>query len=109
MSGATGFVPLPDSPPVAVLQAAPSIPGGEDDLPLLINFDASGSYDPDGVAITFWWDWEGDGVYDLYSGTDPTVQHEYTTSGQYNATVKVTDVQHLIDTASVLIDVHNGP
>ena len=104
-TGTIGWVPI-QHPPQAVLVAAPSIPGGEDDLPLLISFDASGSTDPEGGALVFQWDWEGDGIYDLNSGADPTVQHQYTVSGQYNATVLVTDIQSLQDTATVLIEAH---
>ena len=40
-------------------------------------FDASGSYDPEGGELSFYWDWDGDGWMDE-SGTNPIVSHTYT-------------------------------
>jgi len=74
----------------------------------MISFDASSSYDPEGGALVFFWDWDGDGTYDLSSGADPTVEHEYAVAGQYNATVLVRDAQHLTDSASVVIVAHGA-
>ncbi|OPX21940.1 MAG: hypothetical protein B1H03_05680, partial [Planctomycetales bacterium 4484_113] len=73
--------------PVADIQADPT----EGDAPLTVDFDASGSSDPDGTIVKYEWDWDGDGSWDYDSGTDPTVSHEYTTAGEYNAKLRVTD------------------
>jgi len=78
------------------------------DAPLTVSFDAGGSNDPDGDIVKYEWDWEGDGVYDLDSGTDSTVDHEYTIPGNYPATVRVTDDGSLTATDSVLIAVTVG-
>ncbi len=85
------------SPPVADLVADPA--SGE--APLLVDFDASASHDPDGGSIVkYEWDWEGDGTYDYDSGTDATVQHTYESGGLYTATVRVTDNEAAAATAT---------
>lgn len=90
-----------NQPPVAELTAYP-VSG---DAPLTVQFDASGSYDPDGYNLWFKWDFDGDGVYDLDSGTDPTVEHTYTEAGEYDAVVLVRDYPGDTDRASVRITV----
>lgn len=96
-----------NTPPAAGLTANP--PSGS--APLLVNFNASSSVDPDGSITKYEWDWNGDGTYDLNSGTNPTVQHTYGSSGIYSATVRVTDngVPGLTDTESVTITVGAPP
>jgi len=51
-----------------------------------IVFDASGSIDPDGVIISYVWDF-GDGT----TGTGKTVDHSYAKPGMYLVTLTVTD------------------
>ncbi|EPH45694.1 ThuA domain-containing protein [Streptomyces aurantiacus] len=57
-------------------------------LPLKADFSSEGSKDPDGDPITYAWDFNGDGTYD---STDPSPSHTYTTKGDFNAQLKVTD------------------
>jgi PKD repeat protein len=88
------------TPPSAYVEASPS----SGFIPLDVDFDASGSYDPDGGAITqYEWDWDGDGTYDFDSGNDPTVQHTYSDAGNYPAVVRVTDDEGVSATDGVLI------
>ncbi|MBZ0110641.1 MAG: PKD domain-containing protein [Candidatus Scalindua rubra] len=57
--------------------------------PLTINFNSTGSYDPDepyGTITAYSWDF-GDGS----SSTDENPSHSYSTGGTFNATVTVTD------------------
>ena len=68
--------------PVADLQATPT-PGGD---PLLVNFDASASTDPDADPLTYTWDF-GDGN----NGTGAMPNHTYTTAGTYTVTLTVSD------------------
>jgi PKD repeat protein len=81
-----------NQPPLAVLNAVP--PSG--DVPLTVNFDASGSSDPDGATHTiadivqFQWDFDGDGSFDLTTAT-PQVSHVYQTPGVYPVRLQVTD------------------
>jgi PKD repeat protein len=59
--------------------------------PLAVDFDASGSYDPDGAIELYEWDFDGDGVYDFSSPTTGSTSHEYTSVGTYVVTLRVTD------------------
>ena len=83
--------------PVADLQASPT----EGDAPLMVNFDASQSYDPIGTIVKHEWDWTNDGTWELDSGTEATASHEYTIPGTFTATVRVTDNEGLSDSASI--------
>ncbi len=74
--------------PVAALTADPAYGLA----PLSVSFDASGSYDPDGLPLArYQWDWYNDGGYDFDSGTNSTVTHVYAAEGLYTCRVTVTD------------------
>ena len=51
-----------------------------------VNFDGTGSNDPDGTIVAYDWNF-GDGN----SGTGPTPSHTYATDGTFNVTLTVTD------------------
>jgi len=87
--------------PVAALEADPT----EGEVPLQVEFDASGSSDPDGDIVLYEWDWETDGTWDEDSGEVPVSSHTYDAEGDYTATVRVMDDGGLTDTASVNISV----
>jgi len=95
----------PNNPPVASLSATPTT----GDVPLIVSFDASGSFDSDlcdtVAAYTFNFD---DGSGTVVTPT-PTIMHTYNAAGQYRATVKAIDSRGLIssNTASVNIEVDN--
>lgn len=89
--------------PVANLSATPL----SGDAPLLVNFDASGSYDADGSIVDFSWDYDGDGIYDASTGASPYAQYEYTVPNDYLAKVRVTDDQGATATDTVTIAVTN--
>jgi glucose/arabinose dehydrogenase len=75
-----------NQPPVAVAAANPTSGAA----PLTVNFDGSGSNDPDGDPITYAWDLDGDGLYDDSTAAQPT--HTYTQSGSFTVQLRVTDV-----------------
>lgn len=58
--------------------------------PQFVNFSASAS-DSDGYITRYEWDFEGDGVYDLDTGSVPSASNNYSTPGSYKAKVRVTD------------------
>jgi len=93
-----------DQPPVAVATANPT----SGPTPLTVNFDGSGSYDPDpGDTLTYSWDLNGDGSF----GDSTTVQPTYTyaNAGTYTVGLMVTDNHGASNTTSVVITAGNRP
>ncbi|MCC7477492.1 PKD domain-containing protein [bacterium] len=86
--------------PSADLQA--DIAGG--DAPLAVQFDASGSADPEGGIERYLWDFEGDGGFELTT-FEPVFSHVYQLPGIFNATVAVEDSEGERASASVEINV----
>ncbi|GAA3833560.1 PQQ-dependent sugar dehydrogenase [Amycolatopsis tucumanensis] len=73
-----------DKAPTARMTATPS--SGQ--APLTVAFDGSASSDPEGGALTYEWDFDGDGTFDA---TGPQATHTYTENGQVEARLRVTD------------------
>jgi len=92
-----------NQPPTAVASATPT----SGSAPLTVNFNGSGSSDPEGGALTYAWDLDGDGAFD--DGAAATATYTYTTQGSYTATLRVTDPAGSFDTDSVAITVGNTP
>ena len=90
-----------NQPPTAAIAATPT----DGIAPLEVQFDASASSDPEGEALTFAWDLDGDGNFDDAVGAQ--TQWTYTAGGTYTAGVEVTDAQGATDTASAVITVDN--
>jgi PKD repeat protein len=92
------------APPVAEFTAVPT----EGAAPLSVDFDGTGSYDPDGGGIQTWeWDWEGDGTFDTF-GPIGTITHIFSSNGLYKTTLRVWDYEGDSDTASIWIFVPNA-
>ncbi len=70
------------------------------DAPLRVNFDSSGSSDPDGDALNCTWDF-GDGA----TASGINVTHIYQNSGDYVVTLTVDDGNGGVDTASLNVAV----
>ena len=93
-----------NNPPTAVATASPTTGSA----PLTVQFDGSGSTDPDpGDALSYAWDLDGDGQYDDSDVVAPT--YTYTTQGEYTASLRATDRQGASSTAAVTISVGNTP
>ncbi|MBK1786272.1 ThuA domain-containing protein [Prauserella cavernicola] len=73
--------------------------------PLEVNFDPTGTTDPDGDALTYAWDFDGDGTTD--STEAGPVSHTYTEPGRYTAKLAVTDEGGLTGAASVVVTAGN--
>jgi uncharacterized repeat protein (TIGR01451 family) len=100
----------PNTPPVAVLTATPT----SGNAPLTVNFDGSGSYDPDTApppdtiaSYTFNF---GDGSAAVTQSA-PTISHTYNAAGDYPARLTVTDSRGAAstNTAQVVISVTAPP
>lgn len=93
-----------NQPPVAVATASPT----SGPAPLAVNFDGSGSSDPNGDPLSYSWDFNGDGVYGDSTTVKPT--WTYTVPGTYTARLKVSDNQGATTTsAPITITANNAP
>lgn len=95
-------IPLEDNnvnrPPVAALNAYPK----QGVAPLTVNFDASGSSDPDQDPLSYIWDFG-----DQSSGTGQTVTHRFEQQGTYTVTLTVNDGNSHSDSSQVQIHVQD--
>jgi glucose/arabinose dehydrogenase len=81
-----------------------SIDNGSGHTPLTVQFDGTGSTDPENDALTYAWDFDNDGTVD---STDPKPSHTYSANGQYHAKLTVTDPSGRTGTAAAVITVGN--
>ncbi|HPH34877.1 MAG TPA: PKD domain-containing protein [Methanoregulaceae archaeon] len=85
--GATGkdevVITVGNEPPVAVI----GISAKSGSVPLMVTFDGSRSFDPDGTALSYSWDF-GDGT----TGASKTTSHTYEEEGTYDISLVVTDM-----------------
>ena len=74
--------------------------------PLVVNFDGTGSTDPDNSIVDYFWNF-GDGN----TANGSVVSHTYTSAGTFQATLRVTDASGDFDVVSVTITPGNdcGP
>ena len=92
-----------NQPPIAVASANPTSGAA----PLTVAFDGTASSDPDGDALTYAWDLDGDGAFD--DGTAATASFTYTQAATYTATLRVTDPSGASGTSPVTITAGNTP
>ena len=88
-----------------VAQVVPSATSGNS--PLTVDFDASGSMDPDGIIVQYAWDWENDGTFDQW-GPEPEASHTYTMPGEYTMRLRVADDEEETDSVGTAISVTGG-
>lgn len=69
-----------------------------------IYFDASSSFDPDGVIVSYYWDF-GDGT----NATGVNVTHSYKNPGMYIINLIITDFNNNTYNTSIKLDISNGP
>ena len=94
LAGLSLRVPGANVAPVARAGATPT--SGKP--PLTVDFDGTGSNDPDGNIVSYLWDF-GDGS----TSTEPNPSHTYTTTGTRTAKLTVTDDNGATGTATVTI------
>jgi hypothetical protein len=76
-----------NNPPNAVATANPT----SGPAPLTVQFNGSGSSDPDGDALSYSWDLNGDGTYGDSTAANPSFT--YTAAGTFSVTLRVTDAR----------------
>lgn len=99
-SNVTINVTAPNIVPVAVAGATPTTGYA----PLAVNFNSTGSFDPDGNISSYAWNF-GDGT----TGSGATVSHTYSTVGSFTAVLTVTDNRGATATSSVGITTSQSP
>ncbi len=85
--------------PIAIINANPN--NGTE--PLVVNFNASNSSDPDGDNLSYTWDF-GDGT----TATGENISHTYLNTGNYNVVLVVSDGNGGIDTETTVIIVQSS-
>jgi YVTN family beta-propeller protein len=98
-NSATVNIEVKNQPPTAALSASP--PKGK--APLTVTFNAAASTDPDGAVTAFTFDF-GDGTLPVTT-TSPTVDHIYTTEGEFTAGLVVTDDKGAASTNSATVKI----
>jgi cytochrome c len=86
--------------PIVKINAEPTV----GNAPFTVNFSSAGTYDPDGDALRYAWDFDADGDVD---SRHPYPAYTYTENGNYRATLKVTDSTGRSASAEFLVNV--GP
>lgn len=89
-----------DKAPTAVIKTDAS--SGK--APLAVQFDGTGSTDPENDKLTYAWDFDNDGKVD---STSPNPTFTYTSNGQYHAKLTVTDPSGRTGVAALLVTVGN--
>ncbi len=95
-------VTVTNSGPTARITTTPSPPTGN--APLPVTFSGATSSDPDGGALAYAWDLDGDGQYD--DGSAPTANRTYQV-GTVTVGLRVTDSDQASSTASVQVSAPN--
>jgi glucose/arabinose dehydrogenase len=88
-----------NQPPVAVATANPT----SGDIGMTVNFDGSGSSDPNGDPLSYEWDLDGDGAFDDSTAVRPS--WTYSTAGNYRVSLRVSDGRGGTATAAITIGV----
>jgi len=86
-----------NAPPTASATADPS----SGSAPLNVEFDGSGSSDPDGEIVRYRWQIDGP----TPGGTGETITRRFQTRGSYDVTLTVTDDDGATDETTITVDV----
>ncbi len=90
--------------PVAALSASPAA----GPAPLLVTLDAGSSTDSDGSVVSYDFDLDGDGIFELQDAA-ASFQHSFSAPGSYAVSVRVWDDQGSADIGGQSVEVQNTP
>ncbi|MBS1845823.1 MAG: PKD domain-containing protein [Actinobacteria bacterium] len=91
--------------PTASFTATPNpVPTGTS-----VTYNAAASSDPDGTIAKYEWDLDGNGTYELNTGSTPSAISNYATAGTRNVGLRVTDNSGATATSTVSVTVQNRP
>jgi len=95
-SGGNGYSPITNTPPICNISLNEII----DFTGSLVNFDGSASYDPDGMIVSYEWDFN-----DGNTSSGMVVSHQFSETGRYEVmlTVEDDDGAFSIDMVEVII------
>ncbi|MCC7478033.1 PKD domain-containing protein [bacterium] len=93
-----------NNPPVAAVSPTP----GSGTLPLDVTWDASASTDSDGTIVSYDWDMDNDGTFEISNG-GPSQNANYAAGGSFTVGVRVTDDDGATDTATNSVEVNIPP
>jgi M6 family metalloprotease-like protein len=71
-----------------------------------VQFDGTGSTDPEGGQLSYRWDFDGDGTFDA---VEAAPAHRYGRAGSYAAVLQVVDPKGATDTDTVTVTVEDAP
>ena len=97
-SGRIVRVAYDNAGPTAVAAATPTTGG----VPLVVQFDGTDSTDPEGDALTYEWDLDGDGQYDDSTLGEPT--GTFSTPGQVTIGLRVSDPFGNSDSDAIVVN-----
>lgn len=87
LGGLSVLVTIANLPPFADINASSTnVAIGQ-----TVNFTAGSSVDLDGSIAKYEWDLDGNGSFNIDSGTDPTASGKYNRAGHFAANIRVTD------------------
>jgi hypothetical protein len=92
------------APPVASFTMTPSSPL----VGQTVQFDASGSSDPDGTITNYAWDLDGNGTFETNGGTSATTSRSYAAAGNVSVGLRVTDSDAKTTTTTKTLTVKAG-
>jgi PKD repeat protein len=72
-------------------KAAFSISPNPASLGTQVSFDASSSFDPNGSIVKYEWDLDGNGTYETNTGSNPVATRSYSSEGDLQVSLRVTD------------------
>ena len=87
-----------NKPPIANFTYSPKNPV----VNQVIIFNATASYDPDGILMNYKWDF-GDG--NITSTTEKIITHSYTLEGDYNVSLTITDNSSTTNSTTISVQV----